>query len=55
MIYFYFRPDKNLIYEKQLLYPAKHITLNISCWKNVNVLEGELREPALIPKAFKEL
>lgn len=55
MIYFYFRPDKNLIYEKQLLHPAKHITLNISCWKNVNVLEGELREPALIPKAFKEL
>ena len=32
-IYFYFRPNKNLIYEKQLLHQQNTLHSNISCWK----------------------
>lgn len=55
MIYFYFRPSKNLIYKKQLLHPAKHITFKHLLLENVDVIEVELSKPALIPKTFKKL
>lgn len=55
MIYFYFRPSKNLIYKKQWLHPAKHITFNNLLLENVDVIEVELSKPALIPKTFKKL